>query len=75
MSPATCGLRVTPAWEALAGRSFCSSNGPWDAVLREGSHTPRERPGNLHTAVLSRLLCRSELPSLGLSAVCLAPAG
>ena len=76
-SPDECQglLRVTPGWEVLAGRSFCSGDGPWGPVPREGSHTPRERPGNLHTAVPSRLLCGRELPSLGLSAPCLAPAG
>ena len=68
-------MRVTPGWEVLAGRSFCSGDGPWGPVPREGSHTPREHPGNLHTAVPSRLLCGRELPSLGLSALCSAPAG
>ena len=51
--PAACGLRVTPSWGALAGRSFCSGIGPWGPAPREGSHTPRERPANLHTAVPS----------------------
>ena len=73
--PAACGLRVTPGWEALAERSFYSVIGPWGPAPREVSDTPRERPGNLHMAVPSRLLCRREFSSLGLSALCLAPAG
>ena len=32
--------------------------GPGAHVLGEGSHTPKGRPGNPHTAVLSRLLCK-----------------
>ena len=73
--PAAHGLRVTPGWEALSGRSLCSGNGPCVPAAREGFHTPRERPGNFHKAFPSRLLCRSELASLGMSAPCSALVG
>ena len=73
--PVTCGLRVTPGWETLAGRSLCSGNGPWGPAPWEGSHPPRQHPGNLHTAVPLHLLFRRELLSLGLSAPCSAPVG
>ena len=52
------------------GRSLCSGNGPCVPAAREGFHTPREHPGNFHMAFPPRLLCRSELESLGLSAPC-----
>ena len=60
----------SPGWEV-----FCSGIGPWGPAPREDSHTPRERPANLHTALPSRLLCRRELSSLGRSALCSAPVG
>ena len=75
VSLGTCMLIVTPSWEVLAERSFCSGNGPWGPAPWEGSHPPRQHPGNLHTAVPLHLLFRRELLSLGLSAPCSAPVG
>ena len=75
VSTATCDLRVTPGWEVLAERSFLFGSGPWGPAPREGSHITRECQGNLHMAVLSRLLCRGEPENLGLSELCLHPAG
>ena len=58
MSPAICRLTVTPGWEVLAGRSFCSGNGHWVPEPREGSHTPREPPHSFSVmfALLERAL-------------------
>ena len=75
VSTATCNLRVTPGWEVLAERSFLFGSGPWGPAPREGFHITRECQGNLHTAVLSRLLCRGEPKNLGLSELCSHPAG